>query len=225
MAWTKGWDLRSTSAYVTDVAPNTYLISEAYPVTRNGVTFGYTDVDGLSVRNRNSAVDPRFAGLHFANAATGPLPIQIDLPATGDYTIRLSLGDYSYATNVHVVLKDNTTAFATIASDTTAANRYRDATDVERTSPSDWITNNASITRTFASTTFNVVVGDGTASSGEVTHILIDQVSAPSAPAQAPNRNIQINYGGTFAGAGRGVFGRRQATRRRWPVPTEIENG
>ena len=34
--------------------------------------------------------------------------------------------------------------------------------------------------------------------------------------AQAPNRNIQINYGGTFAGAGRGVFGRVRRPRGRW---------
>ena len=34
--------------------------------------------------------------------------------------------------------------------------------------------------------------------------------------AQTPNRNIQINYGGTFAGAGRGVFGRVRRPRGRW---------
>ena len=36
------------------------------------------------------------------------------------------------------------------------------------------------------------------------------------AVAYAPNRNIQINYGGTFAGAGRGVFGRVRRPRGRW---------
>ena len=36
--------------------------------------------------------------------------------------------------------------------------------------------------------------------------------------AYAPNRNIQINYGGTFAGAGRGVFGRR-CRKGRWSLP------
>ena len=58
----------------------------------------------------------------------------------------------------------------------------------------------------------------GTANDWQIVGVSIKPVAeAGGGPvAYAPNRNIQINYGGTFAGAGRGVFGRDRRPRGRW---------
>ncbi len=182
MAWTKGWNFRNTSGFVTDTGNNTYIIAEDYPVTRNGVTFGYTQIVAsfLAQRDRNAAVDEKFAGLHFSNGTATPETFQIDLPAAADYVIRLSLGDFTYAQTSKAIVKDNTTTLSTITGTTSGANQYLDATGVNRTSPSDWISNNASITKTFASTTFVLHLGLSPADNCFVTHLDLDQVTAVS---------------------------------------------
>lgn len=184
MAWTKGFNFRSTSAFVTDTGNNTYVTLDTYPTTRNGVTFGWDTGVGVDKRDRNSVVDERFAGSNFPNTPYDYKYFQVDLPAAGDYTVRLSMGDYSYGQPVIFALLDNNTVLTSVAGASTLANQYRDITGVIRTSPSDWISNNAAYTGSFATTTLKLRVGDGGSSAygGSVTHLWIDQVAVVTPP-------------------------------------------
>ncbi len=192
MSWTKGWNFRLTSGFVTDTGNNTYDIGSDgtdYPQTRNGVTFGFNSstLSGIETRDRNSGIDEKFAGLCISVSPSFPPYFQVDLPATGSYVIRLSLGDRnyssaSYGANFYAEVRDNTSVLATIDASTSAGDHYLDATGVERTSTSDWITNNASITQTFATTTFIIKTADGSTKSGAMTHLDLDQVITAVAP-------------------------------------------
>jgi hypothetical protein len=184
MAWTKGFNFRSTSGYVTDTGDNTYVLGStgsAYPTTQNGVTFGWGN-GGASTdrRDRNSSVDQRFAGSNFQNVPYSYAYFRVDLPATGEYVIRLSMGDYSYSQAVQfAILDDSSVLTAPSGVATGSSNRYVDATGVVRTSPSDWISNNASYTGTFTTQIFMLRTGDGGSNTygGSVTHLWIDQVA------------------------------------------------
>lgn len=93
-------NFRSTSGYVTDGAGQTYCLGSAdvYPVTRGGLTFGWILAhEADSARNRNAGNDPRLAGQNSATNDGTPSQFQLDLPASGSYTIHLALGDASYA--------------------------------------------------------------------------------------------------------------------------------
>lgn len=182
MAWTKGFNFRNTSGYVTDTGNNTYVLHQStlYPTTRNSVTFGWESSLGMDGRDRNNTVDERFAGSNFNNTPYDYKYFRVDLPSAGDYAIRLSMGDYSYTQVVEFAILDNATVLTSKSGATVAANRYMDAGGTVRTSPSDWISNNAAFTGTFSSTILKLRVGDGGSSinGGSVTHLWIDQVSA-----------------------------------------------
>jgi len=126
MAWDKGFNFRGTSGYVTDGANETYvLLGDAYPVTRNGVTFGW--LSAPSSGDRDSTIDRRLAGINYtANDGASQRDFQIDLPAAGDYIISLALGDHGFTqTYQYWRLLDNTTVLATIAdTDGTPAASY-----------------------------------------------------------------------------------------------------
>ena len=51
-----------------------------------------------------------------------------------------------------------------------------------------------------------------------------DAAAGAAPPAQAPNRNINVWYGGSFSGAGRGSLGRRPRPHTgRWGLPQGAE--
>jgi hypothetical protein len=195
MTWIKGFNFRATIAYVTDGADETYVLGstnqspEPYPTTRNGVTFGYTDTDNgtLQDRDRDSTNDRRLAGGHRPDeSGTHFLTIfRVDLPAIGDYIIRLALGDATTAcgsgTLTYARIRDNGNVLATLSGTTSAAQRFLDATGVERTNL-NWVANNLSITKTFTSTIFELVLGDGATSAVQwpVAHLYLEQVPAIS---------------------------------------------
>lgn len=176
-----GFACRANAAFVTDLAPNTYLLGgtsgDNYPVTRNGITFGW-DVDGATFtqgRDRDSGIDVRFAGTVFSVDVATPAPVRIDLPSSGGWTIRVALGDATYArTNLHLSLKDDNTEFATVVGDTSGANQYIDATAVNRTSPADWVSNNVALSHTFTSTILRLVLGNGSTKNAFLVYLLIE---------------------------------------------------
>jgi hypothetical protein len=99
--------------------------------------------------------------MHFVTGSTAK-DYRIDLPATGQYSIRLALGDAtSNQTGLKCELLDNTTVFATPVNNGNLlpAGDYIDATGVIRTSEADWTANNAAVLRTFTSTIFIIRVG------------------------------------------------------------------
>lgn len=201
MAWDKGFDFRSTAAYLDSVGGDpancTYVLAaDSYSVTRNGVTFGYETAPN-SHANRSTAVDLRLSGaaLVCLNNVT-PKSFRVDLPATGDYIITLALGDQATSRATKCVIKDDTTVLATINKTSTAANNYIDASGVVRTG-ADWPGSNVTITKTFATQILRLTFGanDTTSTANGIAHLFVSQVSSgggfQAAWAGRSNRLIQ----------------------------------
>jgi hypothetical protein len=162
-AWDKGWDHRASSPYVTDPANTTYWLGEAYPTTRNGVTAGFTTDLSANARDRDSAVDPREAGMIFQNNTTGVQNVfRVDVPAPGDYSIRLALGDAGAAglCAPYIQIRDGSTPLATIdhSSSVTSGTDMIDATGTTY-SISAWPGSNTPITVTLTGTVLNFALG------------------------------------------------------------------
>ena len=59
------------------------------------MNFGWTNVTLVQARDRNNQIDPRLAGMNFANNGS-PATFYVDLPASGTYNVSLALGDAGY---------------------------------------------------------------------------------------------------------------------------------
>jgi hypothetical protein len=155
MALPQGLNFRLTNAFVTDTVPATSEIGTAvnYPrTTPQGNTVGWETVTVLQTRNRQAGNDARLAGISFPNFATEIVTYRVDLPSGGRYTIRWASGDANYTADVAVSLYDTTTLLTALSSGTTtAAQRFKDATNAEWTNVT-WPTSNVPITQTFTTT-------------------------------------------------------------------------
>ena len=181
MAFNEGFNFRATLAYVTDPSDTQFVDGlVTYPQTANGVTFGW-GVANLQVRDRNAGVDARLAGHHRIDT-TLVTQFQVDLPAAGDYILRWAMGDNSYPGGpMYYRLFDNTTVLYTSSGysgagvSTASSDRWIDATGVERTSAADWVSNNASATFTFATTTllFEIAHASANPQSTPIGHLQI----------------------------------------------------
>ena len=90
--WQQGFDFRNTAAYVTDPPGDTYVLATtAYPTKGNGVTYGWVKTLLVQARDRNNKLDPRLAGINFANNGS-PATFNVDLPSPGTYNLSLALG-------------------------------------------------------------------------------------------------------------------------------------
>lgn len=176
MSLPQGIDFRATSAFVTDPANCTFEIgaSANYPrTTPQGNTVGWETAPS-GTRDRTASVDARLAGVHFNSAATTS-SYRIDLPAPGDYTITFGIGDATIAERIFLELFDDTTSLGVIASNTGGtipAGEFYDASGVLRTSPADWVANNATITKAFSSTICRFKIG-GIGTPCPIAHIFI----------------------------------------------------
>lgn len=183
-AFDEGFNFRSTLAFVTDPTDTQFVDGiHTYPTTANGVTFGWeSGFTAANERNRSAAVDARLAGVHFsANTGTTPAVFRVDLVQTGDHNVYIALGDANSAAQVQTcVLKDNTTTFATVATNAaTLLHHFIDATGVDRTSEADWVTNNVFVLRTFASMILRVNIGGGSGlSNSSIAHLRVVFVGA-----------------------------------------------
>lgn len=174
-------NFRSTSGFVTDDAGQTYCITDAgglgelYPINRGGLTFGWLSSGPYPEgRNRDSGIDPRFAGIHFVGAPT-QRTFQLDLPSTGNYAIRLSFGDAgNNDQTVYFELYDDTNLLTSQGETLVLGGRYMDATGVVRTSISDWISNNSAYTAAFTSTKLLLKIGFSSGSNfTTLTHLSV----------------------------------------------------
>lgn len=199
MAWAtaKGFNFRSTTAYVTADGTNEHVVrspsevnatnAAQYPTTDtiggDSVTYGWVAAN-VGTRDRNNTLDRRMAGCHL-NENNGTDDFKIDLPAVGSYTIRLASGDPSNGQTTKVELFDNTSSLGVLCSTaTSAADRFRDAVDAEYSS-ANWPASNTSVTKTFATTTCIFRIGTGSAVTGFLAHIQITQ-NAVAATATKP---------------------------------------
>lgn len=218
MAWgtTKGFNVRSTSGFVTDPANTTYVTSaETYPTTRSiggeNVTFGWGTGSsyGIEFRDRNDAIDARIAGLAFITSAAYNNFLRVNVPAAGDYKVTLALGDPEYGHNTQVLIKDGVdgATLATIQDSSIAGGHWVDAGGTERTSASDWVTNGqGTITVTLSGTVFCAyLVQDGTYTDVAFAHLKLEQVGG------GPSATYGRRFGGTLGvglGLSRGMGGR-----------------
>lgn len=178
----QGLNFRATSGFVTDISPATFQVTGSinYPFTSpQGNAIGVETISGsgIGTRDRNASLDARLAGINFQNNDGSSFAVyRIALPLAGTYNIRLAAGDASGQANVSILLKDSATTFATITGTTSAANRWFDATNVERTNIT-WPTSNVILSRTFTSTIFRIQVGPLSAAfSNTIAHVSIESV-------------------------------------------------
>lgn len=176
-----GFDFRATSGFVTDPTYGVFATStDTYPksyTAANGssANAGFTQ-GSPSARDRSASVDPRLAGIVFGpnNSAT-VIIFRVDLPATGSYTISVASGDQaSGQVNNTVTLADGGTVFATVSNNASpGADQYYDASGVLRTSSTNWVSSQATISHTFTSTQATVLVG---CNCGQATNSVITTV-------------------------------------------------
>ena len=152
MALPQGINFRQTSVYVTDGAneDNSTTTTANYPVTTaQGNNVGWEQNIGNSI-DRDATYDRRLAG--FAVSAGTQENFRIDLPATGNYNVRLAVGEKFYGCDAGVTLYDTNTSLGALATGTTsAAARFKDATDTEYTNVT-WPGSNSAVSKTFTTT-------------------------------------------------------------------------
>lgn len=190
MAWIAKINFRSTTAGpgagVSEGVREIKLISltdtsagvgEIYDVARsNGIDIIHTGWTSASVdtRDRSDVPGVHFAGLHMNGLNTNTL--QLDLPNTGQFDIRIASGDYSnaQATNKWEIY-DDTTLLISSTSGTSAPQKFI-AQDGQEYDYSVWDAVPA-VRKTFATTTFNLILGNGAAANtGYVSYLEVAAV-------------------------------------------------
>jgi hypothetical protein len=177
-SWDKGFNFRSSSGFVTDGTNESFVGFDVYPnVYGNGATAGWTNAVAcsLNIRDRDSSVDRRLAGIQFTVSATDCV-YQIDLPAAGAYDIRLAAGDGTSSTWVgHVQIKDGSSVLVDISHNTESG--WRDATDTLYSAMA-WPGSNTAARVNFSGSTLTLRLSvDNGASVATIAHLFISQVS------------------------------------------------
>lgn len=205
----KGFNFRATGpsgTFVTDGANDSAVYQLAgpalqnysYPSFSNGLSAGWVSGgDVNNFRNRNAALDPRLAGIWFNNVVT---KAEFRIDCTGSVNIRLALGDDASGWSHTCAIYDGAAGspFATITG-TTGTSQWLDATGTLRTSASDWVSNNASISRTVTGGYLRFVIGDGTGSgvNSTISHIAVDVATASDLSGSATLETLTVS--GTLA--------------------------
>jgi hypothetical protein len=186
VSFDKGFNLRAspTGGGVTDGPNETYVLSsDAYPTTRNGVTFGWTTApDGDS--EFGPTVDRRLTGYNYKQNTGTQAVFRIDLPSSGSYAISIALGGHVGRAYQYVQVSDGATPVLTIDdSNGTAADHWDDATgaDLDATS---WPAGEAPVTVALSGSTLNIALGSPAAQSdfSTLAHVFVSLVAAPPAP-------------------------------------------
>lgn len=135
-----------------------------YPrTTPQGNSVGYESLSsGHLTRDRNTTTSVLLKGMHATSVTDDTLTstYRIDLPSTGDHEIRMAAGDSAGSWDTRVRFQDGSTTFQDY--NAASSNVWLDATGVNRANESAWVTSNAVLTRTFASTIFRVITGGAT---------------------------------------------------------------
>lgn len=172
-AWAASINFRATDTYVTDGTGETYCLGQGdtYPTTRAGITFGYTTTEADMGRDRDSGLDRRLAGVNQRGNDGTQAVFRLDLPSSGNYTIRLALGDGTEAQAYQRLdILDNTTLITSIVDGTgTAGAHFDDAAGNDRTAAA-WPGSNTALTgQVFATSTFIFKLGATSAQSNSST--------------------------------------------------------
>ena len=95
------FNFRRSAGYVDDAAfGHTYVLTEDYPIVRDGHTFGY--IDSLSVTDSNISLvnDVRFAGSHNIQNTDGPKTWVYD-SGNGTFDVHLATGPVAGTSRTH----------------------------------------------------------------------------------------------------------------------------
>lgn len=183
MAYPQGINFRSTLGYVTDGANENFEAAGGvtYPrTTAQGNTVGWEQSVG-NTRDRNSALDRRLAGVHFFNTQTD---FRFDLPSAGSYSVRLAAGDASNGNDTVWSLLDTTTVLQSLATGTSTAGNFKDATDT-LLSAAAWPGSNTAVTKTF-STTICRFRGATVGVANQIAHAYVESAGGASNTAINP---------------------------------------
>lgn len=178
--WVKGFNFRTTSGYVTDEVDQTYVLgptipgdSEAYPTTRNGVTFGWTTQPN-GAADRSAANIPELAGTAYVTGADAVF--RVDLPNSGTYKLRLAMGDEtSSQPDSGVTILDNVTPVLTLAGQAVVATQWVDATNVSRDDV-DWLANEGRVSGAFAGSVLNMRLDQPSSGYTVLAHLGVQSV-------------------------------------------------
>lgn len=217
MAFPQGINFRQTEAYRSgeDAAssggngwcyPEPSGENNDYPqTTAQGNSVGWeTAASAYSGRNRSGTNDVRLAGMGFDSSGTNvQRDFRIDLPASGDYLIRMAMGEASYSRDVDCEVFDTSSSLGVIISGVTgAANSFTDAGNNVRTAAA-WPGSNTSVTKTFSTTIARFRVGATDAQSTWVAHVYIESAGGVGGTTRgSPFGDIgtAFNGGRTFMG-------------------------
>jgi uncharacterized membrane protein len=190
--WQQGFDFRNTSSYLTDPSGDTYVgATTAYPTRSNGVTYGWVSTLVVNGRDRSKSVDPRLAGINFANNGK-PATFYVDLPSAGTYNLSLAMGDAGYQqcwVQCQIQFLDGSTVLATVTGGSISLGYFYDA-EGNKWSAAQWPTSNVSQQVTLAGTRLTVVVGtnNATGDSTPIAFLGVAQVTGGS-----PNYTISAS--------------------------------
>jgi len=199
MAFPQGIDFRGTGGFVTD--PTNYDWNDgtiSYPHTSaQGNTVGWESLpDGAADRAITS--DRRLAGINYNSTASKTTNFRIDLPSSGNYNVTLGLGDDGFANDAAGAIVDSSTTLTTLSQSVTAG-QFCDATNVVRTSVTDWVNNNQPYAGSFSSTIFRFKLGPKFANAAVIATLFVaaggggTNVTATSAAETWSGRTAALN--------------------------------
>lgn len=188
MGLPQAWDFRATLAgpvgFVGDPANCDFNDGgvTASGTSSNGIAWSWTDTGGTTTRDRSGSVDPRVAGLVAVSSGGTVATFNVTLPSAGTYDITLALGDQSAQQTINFDILDNGSVLFSVATNvnTGGANNYLDATGTNRTSDTDWATNNAKKRLTFTTTSAGFRLNVPSSQTSCMAHLRIDAVAAVS---------------------------------------------
>ena len=198
-AWQQGFDFRVSLGFVTDPPGDNYAPATAlYPTMGTLTNYGWSYQAVVDGRDRNSHIDPRLAGINYANNGS-PAAFYVDLPSPGTYNVSVAMGDAGYAqcgTQCQVQFLDGANLLASVTGGPTNVAYFYDAQG-NNWSAEDWPTKNVSQQVTLAGTQLTVLVGTNQ-NTGDITPIAfvgVTQVSAgPTFALQVPT-SVSVGQG------------------------------
>jgi hypothetical protein len=190
-----GFNFRNTPGYVTDGA-NEVMVYGAYDNYLSHLVAG----DGSAAdcgwefaiyqADRSTSNDRRLAGINYYN---GAVKFRVDLPSTGNWDIRVAMGDQAWYWYEGFQILDNTTVVKDVDASTKAANYFLDSQG-NQWSEAAWPGSNVKFTYNFTSTIFYLEI-KGTSGYTAIAHLDIAQSGggAPTfQPAWARGSNILL---------------------------------
>lgn len=190
MGLPQGWDFRATSGFVVDPANDDFNGSTANDsgTSSNGIAWNWSIPGSILTRDRNATIDARLAGIIAVPTGTSAAVFTATLPAPGTYDITVAAGDHDNLQTINLDILDNGVLLFSVATNitTAAGNHYIDATGVERTSDTDWVTNNVKKRLTFTTTSAGFSLNSPSGNNSCLCHLKIEAVAAAPAVPMAP---------------------------------------